>query len=37
MEYEEELLENEWIKEFESIDKGYENFYTEDQRRWFSY
>jgi hypothetical protein len=30
MEYEEELLENEWIKEFESIDKGYENFYTEE-------
>ena len=30
MEYEEEILENEWIKEFESIDKGYENFYTEE-------
>jgi hypothetical protein len=26
----EELLDNYWIKEFESIDKGYEIFYTED-------
>ena len=29
-EEQEELLDNYWIKEFESLDKGYENFYTED-------